>query len=783
MDDTPESVEVPEHLFASLDKVWTFGEKQPYLSPSAYLDLVLVVVSLHRGDGEDEIRVSNIYELLSAEAEAEVTSIKGQLPHLVSSSGPLLSDPDILSARRTQRGGPRFSIGPTAEALNAERKRTDATPSAFAEALQHVRTTGSLTQLERLYAKTDTQAQTRTRTRAGTGAGDGTTTTTHGHRPEAPAIVFVSGRDGREREIRLQGVSAANKGRFEGLSRVPEIVTGCELGVTGCELGVTGCELSGGEPAARFRLRLLPGDKIESLLGRSPLGSYPRNAVPAELYEAATDWRPILAESKPLAALFQYNLMAFWRDEDYTYDGDCSNIPLPYDKILAAFGLTKDSAYAQGVTTGMLLELYRAYVDPLLDWTDWHPSAQKARVIKRHGIPTSIIELRKAMLGPGDIDDRRELITGKVASKRRWSAPVNKARQDEIDEQEPVIEPPAATKRIQSYLNSIEVQYFAHGAHGNLRGDVIDEAIREVRRSIDEEQRRDQERVKLHWMRCFPQPLYAVCDRFPRLKADYYNQAMNLPSRILRSTYTENDYELDLSKAHLASYVPVARREGLEVPVLEEYLQANLEGDEELLEGGDLWTDLASTLEVSNAQAARKAVKRAYSAVYGSSRQNLLHQIYQEYGKLTGTYLDGHDPLRPLLDHPLMEELLSTRDKLEAIITSRGGLEDATGRLIPLSAWDETKDTEDRWRGVMAYVNASYEQEIMAAAFDVAQEEMDADGRTDMTIWLYQADGFTVRMRSRVSHSKRIEMLQDAVAERAAELGVPTELEVDYAGS
>jgi len=281
-------------------------------------------------------------------------------------------------------------------------------------------------------------------------------------------------------------------------------------------------------------------------------------------------------------------------------------------------------------------------------------------------------------------------------------------------------------------------------------------------------------------MRIFPQPLYAFCDRFPRLKADYYNQCMNLPSEVLRAMYTPNDYELDLSKAHLGSYAPVARREGIDVPVLEEYLEANLEDDESLLKDGDLWTELASTMELGDLQAARTAAKRAYSAVYGSSRQNLLYQIYQEYAKATGEPPDDFEPLRPILSHPLMQELLETRDKLEAIVTNRGGLEDATGRLIPQEAWDETKDRGDRWRGVLAYVNASYEQELMAAAFDEAREEKQADGRTDYKIWLYQADGFTVRVRSRVSHSKRIERLQEAVAERASELAVPTELRVDW---
>ncbi|WP_158413969.1 hypothetical protein, partial [Halorubrum sp. GN11_10-6_MGM] len=190
---------------------------------------------------------------------------------------------------------------------------------------------------------------------------------------------------------------------------------------------------------------------------------------------------------------------------------------------------------------------------------------------------------KESMLGPGDYDDWTYLISGKSASNRRWTGQIREERRQLIKDNEPVIEPPKSARKIQEYLNSVPQQYFGHGAHGNLRPSKLDEAIWTVADTISEEQRRDQELRKLYWMRKFPQPLYLPCDRFPRLKCDYANQAMNLPSEVLRSMYIERDYELDLSKAHLASYVPVAKREGLDVPVLEKYLEANLNDNEDLL--------------------------------------------------------------------------------------------------------------------------------------------------------------------------------------------------------
>jgi hypothetical protein len=535
-------------------------------------------------------------------------------------------------------------------------------------------------------------------------------------------------------------------------------------------------------------LKLLPADVIEDLLGRTPAGEFPRNAIPSPLYKDIIEWRPVLGEAEPLAAIQQHNMMSFRRDPDYNCLGDCTGVPISHERIFQAFGMTPQAGWNRGINSGMLLELYCLMVDAEFDWTKWNGENGKARVITKHGIPSEIMhKAKETMLGPGDYDDWTVLVNGRSANRRTWTAELRKERLNDIEENEPIIEPPEATKEIQAYLNGLDQTTFSHGGHGILCGDVLDRGIEAVQETIAEEQRRHQELRKLYWMRKFPQPLYLPCDRFPRLRCDYHNQAMNLPSEVLRSMYHERDYELDLSKAHLASYVPVAKREGLGVPTLERYLDANLTGDTELLMDGDLWMDLAMTVDADvfdDIQALRDAVKRAYSAVYGSGRQNILYRIYQKYGKFTGHYPDeGLEPLRPILDHPLMQELLETRDKLELIINQRGGLENANGRFIPLYAWDETKKEENRWRGVMAYVNASYEQELMLPIFQEARSTMEREAYTEFRVWLYQADGVTVRMhRNARNHSDIIVRLQSAVEEKARELGVPTELEVDYPG-
>jgi hypothetical protein len=152
-----------------------------------------------------------------------------------------------------------------------------------------------------------------------------------------------------------------------------------------------------------------------------------------------------------------------------------------------------------------------------------------------------------------------------------------------------------------------------------------------------------------------------------------------------------------------------------------------------------------------------------------------------EYADQSGEQT-GFDPFRPVLGHEMSEEVFNVREELRALIENHGELEDATGRMIPLSAWTGVKKKKNRWRGVLAYVVASYEQELMAALFDRAIEEEKRDGRRRFWIWLYQADGVTLRFSSRANQKKIISNLQKRVSERARELSMITKLEVDHRG-
>lgn len=668
--------------------------------------------------------------------------------------------------------GTELILGPLAEALQPAVVESQCSPTVLANAAESLVTTGDTSAVESLLSSCNNGTLTST----------ATTTVEEQETPQRPPpdqpdgragpIELTSSSSSTSTRRDVESVLSVSKSRFNGVGPVPSRPYGTAR-------SPYATARRPGFYAVKQRLELLPEKTIEELLSRTPDGSMcPWADVPTGLYERIVRWAPAVGKHEPLGAIFQHNLLAYGRDEDWHRTEDNTGIIIPHEKIFAAFGMAPRTAWNRGITSGMLLELYRQKVDHGFRVTGWNETEGKARVIKGHSIPARILQdAKELMLSPEDYDDWTYLINGKSANNRRWTRQLREERREVIEDNTPAVLPPEATRRMQSYLNGLHQKTFGHGAYGIFAPSEIDNALEKAQKTIAEEQRRDQERRKLYWMRKFPQPMYMACDRFPRLKADHHNQAMNLPSKILQAVYGERDYELDLSKAHLAGYVPTVERFGIDAPVLRQKLRAGREGEI------DLWAKIGDTFDTGHmpdAEARRKAAKRLYSAPYGSTRENMLFEMLKEYGRVAGSYPTSFDAVNPCLQHPLVKELFQTREKLEAIITSQGGLEDATGRFIPLSKWDGVKDKENRWRGVMAYVNASYEQQIMASIFEEAEKEMDRERKTRFKIWLYQGDGVTIRVHRDYSHSPQIKRLQDAADEKADELGVPTKLEIDY---
>lgn len=726
----------------------------------------LVVKCIHIGNGKTRVaKINNDLQL--SDSLPPLTKVKAvnavlSIDHEVERVGP-----DEWVPKATT-----ISLGPLSERL-AGIIDQEISPKSVAEGVALMVDTGDTSSLEEIFAPDGTTRQHRP-----TGPAGG---------QSRPATAGGSGRRRNEPIVSSHGDLFSTppfsrlrpyRGRFEPDLARPDENTQC--GISDTRRGNLGHE-----SRDRRTIEDIPVARQEELLRREPLGWVPDKPVPTPTYGSIIEWRPILEWSAPLMSINQLILTSTKRDDNAATERICAGMPAACELVCAAFGYKPQRAWDVGLNAGIFLELYQSRVDSDLTWSDWNSKRNRARVVLNHSIPHEIMnEYLEFTMSPESEMDRTFLISGGKANTRDALRPERDKRERTVNTNEPRIDPPATTLKMKEYLNGLSKQHVFTDRYGVFGGDAFEELAQKAH-EIDDEERRRMELRKIYHMRAFPKPLYAGCDRSPRLRADAYNQLMNLKTELRMSLYEEGkDLEPDLSKAHLASYVPTVRDHGIETPQLDRYLQANLEDDTDLLAQGDLWMELAQACDtevMDNLKALRGAVKRLYAVPYGMKWAEVRHEICSDYDDYGGRYPDSNkEPLVGLRSHPLVSELLETRETLREIINKEGGLYDASGRFIPLSAWNKTKDREDRWRGLMSYINASYETEIVGAAFEEAIKEKERDARTRFKIWLYQADGFTIRVSSKASANAQVKRLKQAVADKAEELSVPTKLEVDW---
>lgn len=496
---------------------------------------------------------------------------------------------------------------------------------------------------------------------------------------------------------------------------------------------------------------------------------------PKQLTSALEEWRPVLAKVPGHRAMVQYLLFS-----DNFNDAKLDGLVLPWQQVPRFYGEAPATLERKrDYSTADLLRWYSREVDGGLKIAPPDYKKGLSRVVTNTGIPDEIWNVKKeAQLDPFAFDAWTYWINGKSADRDQNTLAMRTERESKIAQQEPAVDPPRALEEIQKYLNDLPSRIFSHGGYGlkSRIQNAIDEAKQMEFESEDAE---DTALRQLYHMRHYPKPLYKVCDRFPRLKSDGYNELMNLTSDLRPSLYTDRDFELDLAKAHLSSYVPIAEEIGLDVPVLRGYLSESLNGQ-------DLWRDLARCFDASampDEKARRSAAKTLYSLVYGSQINNSRYRIIKAYARMTGQWVDG-DAVDDVFKHEFIDEILNVRGKIADHIRKHGGLSDAFGRFIPVDKWDGAKKDEDRWRGVLSYVNASYELALIWECVKLAIEEKEwaeekSDRQPRFRIWLLQGDGFTLKIDRRRKPDPIISDLKSAVADKARELGMATALEVE----
>ncbi|HEU4326501.1 MAG TPA: hypothetical protein VFS21_25390 [Roseiflexaceae bacterium] len=210
--------------------------------------------------------------------------------------------------------------------------------------------------------------------------------------------------------------------------------------------------------------------------------------------------------------------------------------------------------------------------------------------------------------------------------------------------------------------------------------------------------------------------------------------------------------KLDLRAAQLAI---VARLWG--VAELETFLAA----------GGNVWVRLLGDLGLQ--PTAKAALKEAvYKLVFGA-RKRTDSADPKERAKTIVLPLDaafGRGFGDRFLAHPLIAPLVSARARCREEVTAAGGLTDCFGRWLAVSE-------DQSWRSVLAQEAQAAEQLLMAEVFKVASET------EDFFVAVYKYDGVAICWRNRKYRARWLGRLQEAVAAKAAELGIHTALDVE----
>ena len=524
--------------------------------------------------------------------------------------------------------------------------------------------------------------------------------------------------------------------------------------------------------------------------------------VSSGLRERVLAWCPEFERTPALLGVLSLLLFGRRCEEE-------GGVIVPWRTLLRFCGISRHAKLHEarkgvGIGTGLLL-LYRDLCDPDLEWAEHDRRERKARVVTRDGIPDWLREGARESLRVPSRDRPVFLTTGSsaqspgadraiLAARKSVVGPLADPKRITVNMNAAVITPPDSARVIIDYAVNC-LSPVVYGARSPIPAglDRALEIIDSDTSPFDTEQMRDQYRGMVESMKAHPQPILLACDFSPRLKTDRFNELTALPRVLRPELMGKRDILLDLDKAHMAALVCVARKEGLEMPLLSPIL----EGD------GDLWDTFASVLldVMPDAEALRRAVKRAYGAVFGSGEAGIRSAVVDGYREEAGGDLVAPELVQPLLEHPVMVEILATSRVLLAEIIRRGGWRRLDGSWLPLKPFQSLKgDAHAGARSLLAYICAEYEQDLIAVVYRLGAEAFDrhkaakAAGkkkspRRDFVVWGYIYDGVIVRVDEdkiprgkSVRESPVVAEIQAAVRARAVELGVPTRLSIAEVG-
>lgn len=352
-------------------------------------------------------------------------------------------------------------------------------------------------------------------------------------------------------------------------------------------------------------------------------------------------------------------------------------------------------------------------------------------------------------------------------------------RQDLMDSLPTYDNTPELSSALQGYLNGHDARTFAP-----LKREAgSDETVRLVESLYPRVEDRERVAATLRSVQLNPVPIYGPSPSTPRLHARGRN-ATSLPSAVRQDITRRLGWvELDLAHAQLAcnaarwSVRSVLERLGADGYAFWDDLMVGLGADPDDLRRREAYSRFKSVLKrpvhgVSFGMA-QKRVRRLGVEPGASLTADEAEAVEAACGAVPGEV-----GIR-LVRHPVVADMLRARYRLQRRVVADGGLTDTFGRFLPLA--------EGQNPGALLAIDAQamelrlLEPVIREAVAARRRFERQARARPPYSVVLWQHDGFTVRARDRARLPAVVRSLQRSVADRAAELGVPTALTVDVA--
>lgn len=436
---------------------------------------------------------------------------------------------------------------------------------------------------------------------------------------------------------------------------------------------------------------------------------------------------PILEENKTYAKLTEYLLLSAYRCKE-------TGRPIISKYVLGSIeGKTKQYIEQRNYTGLTLLDMYSKDVQPV----EIHEYRYVDK-LSRTAIVYWPEQVQSAILGEfqriWDTQGKVYFVSGEPFTEK------TRIRERRIMKQTALsmLSKHEASNKLLDYLNNLPPNKFS-----KLLNNLNDAYLVAVR--VENDTSRQMQINLLRAIEAQAQPFYKPADNTTRVFA--LNESLLGLKRDVRHALCKGWYEADLKAAQLAV---VSRIWNLPE------LKAMIEGTTGIW---NYFYDLYGVYEDESRKYLKDALKPSlYSTVYGMGKQKLQRKTDTALAELG--IIDGG---ATFLHNDIIGMLLDRRTEVAAQIKKNGGAYDAFGTFLPV-----TKDCDEL--SIMAQQAQSYELLLLWPVVELAKTTR------EFSITAWQHDGMTLDfMRSANIWSNRIKAV---VKEKAAELGIPTELEI-----